>query len=179
MGFEKAVNCVFHLNNTWQGPLNTSFLFIKIPRQNDYLTYLFKNNRNGSGAILSLAKGQHEIPPKPMVNSQWSHRHEQCWHFPCQEQFSAKGLPEQIRVKQPTANVVVTKPNWWNTWMLSSSWMPAQGMRQLKRDHFRNSIFVPSTRSELRFSPIPGNFLPYECISLEAEESFSKQAWAR
>ena len=88
---------------------------------------------------LSLAKRQHGIQPKPMVNSQWSHQPELCWHFPCQEQFSAKGLPGQIRVKKPTAYVVIPKPNWWNIWMLSNSWRPAQCVRQIERDRFRIS----------------------------------------
>lgn len=51
----RIFNYVFHLEKIQQGPLNTSFLFIKISMQNYYLAYLYKNNRNGSGRISPLS----------------------------------------------------------------------------------------------------------------------------
>lgn len=172
-------NCAFCLKKTRQDPLNTSSLFIKIWSRIIIWPICTKTIEREQLIPFSPTERQPGIPAEPRVTLRVISSAELCWHFPFQEQSSAKALPAQIRVEKPTEDVVIPKIHWWNTWMLNKSWRPAQEQEAaaerelwdqrleiLSWAHDTNSHFLPSQRIFSLTNPFLWNMMRASMNSL-------------
>lgn len=150
------------LKKTGQDPLNTSSLFIKIWSRIIIWPICTKTIEREQLIPFSPAERQPGIPAEPRVTHRVISSAELCWHFPCQEQSSAKALPAQIRVEKPLRMLLFQRLVGETHGCWTSPGDQLRSRRQLQRESFGigTSRFCPEPMTQIHIFSLLREFSP-------------------